>query len=422
MNAKRGKRSLGAVYTPAEISQFMASLAVPPQGDSWNVLEPACADAPFLHAFVNQSGPHHCLTGVEFDEESDRTFDLPGANLIHADYLLWRTQERYDLIIGNPPYGIIGDESKYPIHGLLDAKAEYRKRFQTWHGKYNVYGAFVEQSVNLLRDNGHLVFVIPSTWMLLDDFALLRRFLAERGGLNLYYVGKAFAGVSVVAVVLHFTKAQGFGELALYDQNRVRVYEANGYKGDLICFRTPETRTFEQQSDVVMGDVFKVHFAARSPEYNKSPFVSKTLQPEMEPVLTGRNLKSGWIDYETNYSGLWIRREDAPKLRAFYATPHIVVAHTKGAKVVAAYDQRCAAWREDFHLVPKMPVDEEATVEYLNSDGVQNYVKTLYRDLTPHLTRTQLLRLPLPTSLCNTGQQRHIRQLELTGMERVVAQ
>jgi hypothetical protein len=44
--------------------------------------------------------------------------------------------------------------------------------------------------------------------------------------------------------------------------------------------------------------------------------------------------------------------EDAPRLRAFYALPHIVVAHTKGTRVVAAVDRRCYPWREEFHLVP----------------------------------------------------------------------
>ena len=137
-------------------------------------------------------------------------------------------------------------------------------------------------------------------------------------------------------------------------------------------------------------------FAARSPEYKRSDCVSSTPQEGMLPVLTGRNLKPGWIDYKTNYSDLWIKADDVGQMREFYTRPHIVVAHTKGAKVVAAIDHRCFAWREDFHLAPRYPVEEQAITDYLNSEPVQNYVKTLYRDMTPHLTRTQLLRLPMP--------------------------
>jgi len=34
--------------------------------------------------------------------------------------------------------------------------------------------------------------------------------------------------------------------------------------------------------------------------------------------------------------------------------------------------------------------------KYLNSEEVQQYVKTLYKDITPHITITQLKLLPLP--------------------------
>ena len=399
MIAERGKRSLGAVYTPAKVSDFMASLAQPPLGTRWNVLEPACADAPFLQAFARRWGRHHKLTGVEFNLEEDKVFGALHARHVHTDYLLWEPDEQFDLVIGNPPYGIIGNASHYPIHGLLNVKQAYKKRFQTWHGKYNVYGAFIEQSVNLLKDGGQLVFVVPSTWLLLDDFAPLRRFLAERGKLDVHYLGKAFEGVSVIAVVLHFTKTADAERLALYNENGTLATHDDHYHGDLICFRTLETDRFEQYSKVVLGDLFDVRFAARSPEYQKSEWVSNKPQAGMLPVLTGRNLKPGWIDYETNYSDLWICPEDVGRMRGFYTKPHIVVAHTKGARVVAALDNRCFAWREDFHLAPRYPMNEQTVVDYLNSPAVQNYVKTLYRDITPHLTRTQLLRLPMPQEM-----------------------
>ena len=34
--------------------------------------------------------------------------------------------------------------------------------------------------------------------------------------------------------------------------------------------------------------------------------------------------------------------------------------------------------------------------EYLNSEEAQRYIKVLYKEITPHMTRTQLRLLPLP--------------------------
>ena len=144
----------------------------------------------------------------------------------------------------------------------------------------------------------------------------------------------------------------------------------------------------------------EIYFAARSPEIRRHPSVVKEPKEGLVPILTGRNLKPGWIDYETCHSGLWMPREEAPSLRFFYAFPHIVVGHTKGARVVAALDERCYPWREEFHLVPKIPgLDERKLVQHLNSEPVQWYVRTLYRDLVPHLTMTQLRLVPVPPKL-----------------------
>ncbi|MBC7228248.1 MAG: Eco57I restriction-modification methylase domain-containing protein, partial [Thermoflexales bacterium] len=197
------KRALGAVSTPPDLVSFMVSLASPPRA-RLRVLEPACGDAPFLRVFAEQYGPHHELVGVDIDPASvmQARCQVPFATILEEDFLLWQPGERFDIIIGNPPYGIIGDASHYPLHVLQERKRLYKRRFQTWRGKFNIYGAFIEQAVHLLQPNGRLVFVVPSTWLVLDDFARLRQFLAREGRLEVYYMGRPFPDRNVVAVVL----------------------------------------------------------------------------------------------------------------------------------------------------------------------------------------------------------------------------
>ena len=391
----RGKRSLGVVYTPDELVRFMLSLVRRPVTPEWRVLEPACASAPFLRAFTERYGPVAELVGVELDPEGARGFAVPGARLVHADFLLWEPPERFDLILGNPPYGIIGAPGHYAMHALREAKRAYRARFQTWYGRYNVYGAFIEHAVNLLKPGGELIYVVPASWMILEEFKRLREFLAAHGTLEVHYLGRAFPGVRVTAVVLHFVKARP-GGLRLFDGDRLWL-ERQDYRGEWIRFETPETRAFEAANPVPLAAVFEVRFAARSPEFRDRPFVHPAPGPGRLPVLTGRNLKRGWIDYETNHSGLWVERERVGELKPFYRVPRVVVGHTKtrGA-IVAAVDARGYPWREEFHLVPRHPVDLEAVAAHLNSPEMQRYVATLYRDLTKHLNRNQLCRLPLP--------------------------
>ncbi|MEM4234922.1 MAG: class I SAM-dependent methyltransferase, partial [Candidatus Methanomethylicaceae archaeon] len=124
----------------------MTRLAAPPPNTPCRVLEPACADARFLQAFRQAYGNQHRLVGVELNPDALSPLSVYGegdkvGEVILADFLLWDTPERFDIILGNPPYGIIGDASHYPIHLLQARKAEYKQRTTTWKGKYNLYGA-----------------------------------------------------------------------------------------------------------------------------------------------------------------------------------------------------------------------------------------------------------------------------------------
>jgi adenine-specific DNA-methyltransferase len=390
-------KNLGQVETPPEVVRFMVSLAQAPIGGK--VLEPACAHGPFLKALRESQGTDYRFIGVEVDPKA---LDLPPwAEGVLADFLLWKPGETFDLILGNPPYGIVGEASKYPIHVLKEVKGLYKKTFSTWRGKYNLYGAFIEKSIHLLKPGGVLVFVIPATWLVLDDFSLLRAFLAKEGETEVYYLGEVFPGRKVSAVVLRFEK--GGRGLVLWDTKRKgrefvpELWERYpDWRGEMIRYETDETRRLEA-SGKPLGEVFRIHFAARSTEFKRHPSVQREPGPGLVPVLTGRNLKPGWIDYERNVSGLWMPKERAKEIRDFYATPHLVVAHTKGTRVVAAWDERAYPWREEFHLLPKggVKLDSQALVEWLNSETVQNHVRTLYRDFVPHLTLRMLEKIPL---------------------------
>jgi len=396
------QRALGFVTTPPGLVEFMTELAAPIK-TRCRVLEPACGDAPFLSAFAARYGTHHELVGIDINLAAIQAAKkrVPFADFIEGDFLLWQPNEPFDIIIGNPPYGIIGDASHYPIHVLKDRKEAYKLRFRTWRGKFNIYGAFIEHAVNLLKPGGKLVFVVPASWLVLDDFAKLRAFLSVSGSLHVYYLGKVFQGRNVSCVVLVLEK--GSKGLRLYDGQTLAV-EKPVYQGELIRFETPELLSFEQ-SGIPLGSLFEVHFAARSPEIRRHPQTSIKPCDGYVPVLTGRNLKAGWIDYEHCYSGLWFPKDAAPTLRFFYAFPHIVVGHTKGTKVVAALDERCYPWREEFHLVPKVSrLDLPAIVKHLNSDPIQKYVQQLYRDFVPHLTTPMLVRVPIPQFVVGDSQ------------------
>ena len=394
-------RRFGAVSTPRDVVRFMIKVSGVEKWERLKILEPGCGFYDFSREIYCMY-PNNEFTGVEINprvyEVVSRIFPF---RTILADFLLWETEERFDLVIGNPPYGIPG-ERRYPISVDAETKKLYRRIYETWRGKYNVYGLFIEKGLKLLREGGRLVYVIPCTFMILDEFSKLREFLARTGEVNIYYIGRVFEKNVVACVLVVLKDARLRGRLKLYEvrelKNVILWYERSDYKGDIIRFENDATREFEKGKPL-LGELFELHFAARSIEYYRNPKVSREPKPGYLCVLKGDNLKPGWIDYENCYTKLWVPRDSVGEFRWFYTIPHIVVGHTKGGRVVAAVDERCYPWREEIHLIPKIPmtIDEmKRIVNYLNSREVQEYMRTLYKDITPHTTITQLKLLPLP--------------------------
>ena len=420
------KRDSGMFFTPEWIVDLMVNLIDDTnyvEKECIKILEPACGLAQFLLG-IKRNKPslfsQAKLFGVEINQEIiNYLSNLKIANAIdlnRADFLLWQTRSYYDLIIGNPPYGIPSLSEHYTIKTNPATKEKYKKLYATWFGKYNVYGAFIEKSINLLKDNGQLIFIVPPTFMILDEFKKLRVFLAQNGKTEIIYLGadifKPEADVS--SVVLNFIKSDKYIsrlELKEFQDNKIRTLKSNfHWKGEVVKFDTDYTQTLESLCPYRLGDIYNIRISPRTPEIKRSNIIVKEKAPgenDYLPLLNGKNLKCNMINYN-NLTGYWVKKQDVNKIRMYFGSPHIVVGlgFRENGKVAAALDEKCYPWMGDvYHLIREenlfnchFDLEPEDVVAYLNSDYVKKYVKDTYREITYHLSITQLKNLPLPNA------------------------
>jgi adenine-specific DNA-methyltransferase len=96
-----------------------------------------------------------------------------------ADFLLTPIRERFDVIIGNPPYVRIEQLNPH-------LQAMYRRRYETIFDRADLYVPFIERSLDRLGKDGTLLFVCADRWTLNRYGARLRALVAREYGVKLY--------------------------------------------------------------------------------------------------------------------------------------------------------------------------------------------------------------------------------------------
>lgn len=207
----------GAIFTRPEVVEFILDLVgytIDKPLNQFRLLEPSFGDGEFLFPIVNRLVSAYLRNGdltnntvedlrsairaVELHESTfqstktrlrsllrERGFDqasseeLLGSWLSRGDFLLEPVAADFSHIVGNPPY--IRQE-------LIDTAliAEYRRRFQTIYDRADIYVAFIEKSLFLLRPKGTLGFICSDRWMKNRYGGPLRRLIAERFHLKIY--------------------------------------------------------------------------------------------------------------------------------------------------------------------------------------------------------------------------------------------
>jgi adenine-specific DNA-methyltransferase len=170
----------GGFYTPNSIAAFILKWGFN-GNQNMKILEPSCGDGVFLEEIRNGKYKYSSITGVELDKKEankSRKLGVKNTEIITSDFhdFCIKTNERYDLIIGNPPY------IRYQYFNK-DQQAKAGQVFEKAGLKYskltNAWVSFVVGSSLLLKENGKLGFVLPAEILQVTYAQPLREYLAH---------------------------------------------------------------------------------------------------------------------------------------------------------------------------------------------------------------------------------------------------
>lgn len=234
-------KEYGVVYTPQWIVDLILDNTIQEYTADMRVCDPACGDGAFLVRLVERIcdtlADNDCrialqnITGLEIDATAlaqckkrlDTTLQKKGKHL----NIKWNLQcldstncqslapyeGSFDYVIGNPPYVRIQNLGK-------SRRIQLQK---TWrlaqHGSTDLYIAFFEIGMFLLKPHGWLGYITPNTYAKTAAGQSLRRFIVEQHGIacmvdfGAYQVFKNATTYSLITVLNKNNKLKKF---ALY--------------------------------------------------------------------------------------------------------------------------------------------------------------------------------------------------------------
>jgi len=426
-DAPRRKR-LGQWYTPPSLVDHLVDHVADhlvdrlgraesgSDGRPRSVLDPACGDGRFLLAARRAFGTEARLVGVDIDPHAVDAARraVPGADIRLGDALSMDVGERFDVVIGNPPF----------VNQLATATTRGgRSRFGG--GPYaDVAAEFLALAARLVDpDGGVVALVLPQSLLTSRDAGAIRRDVARRLTLTHAWSAEELlfdAHVHVCALVLtagapRHPVTRTFGSTFVPGS----PVDPGELWGRLLITEPPDVPSSETGTDTTLGDLATFAVDFRDQYYGLVGAVADDV--DGPPLVTSGLIDPGVCHWGTRpvrfaKQTFAAPRVDLdriePKLRRWARqrlVPKILIANqTKTVEAVIDRDGRLLPSVPVITCVPRQIGDLDALWAALSSPSTAAWVRerAAGSGLSPRvvrLTPSLLAAAPWPTDVTRTG-------------------
>ncbi|MFI3190834.1 hypothetical protein BCS42_03795 [Crenothrix sp. D3] len=219
-------KAIGSFYTPKDIALWVSQRSLSsaflntPKNELIHILEPSCGDGSFLKAINELSAykEHINIDAVEYESVAieKARHQHSNVNFYHEDFLFWKNEKRYDVILGNPPYIVrkVLNRDQFIQCKNIHIMAELQDREIA-----NIWTAFVVKCSEILSDKGILAFVLPTELLQVNYAKEIRNYLSAKfkrieviSFRNLTFKSIAQDTVILIAYKLHKEEGLYFSE------------------------------------------------------------------------------------------------------------------------------------------------------------------------------------------------------------------
>lgn len=239
------KNKYGQYFTIDLIADFMVSL-ISHSKDS-RIIEPSCGKGVFLdnllkHGFTN-------LSAYEIDSTLGTKYEF----VKFMSFLEVPVSEKYDVVIGNPPY-IRWKNLESELKLELERNYLWKKYFNSLCDYLFI---FILKSIEHLEENGELIFICTEYWMNTTHSATLRNYMCQNGYFTeIYHFKEAplFEKVTASFIIFKYVRTKEKKDtLKLYKFNKPNGLPTREELANGSCFDVLTIPQFKENSRWILA-------------------------------------------------------------------------------------------------------------------------------------------------------------------------
>ncbi len=313
-------------------------------------------------------------------------------------------EEKFDVVIGNPPYvNIFNIKDK-------DYRDYIKEKYSVYKNKTDLYAFFIQRGFDLMKDKGTLYFIISNSWLGTDSFSRLREFLIEKT--KVVRLIKCYSDVfeaSVTTVILGIKKEHVVDNAVLlsefngafkdidhklsYDQ--IRAQPSLGFTFDVPLIIKVKTKP--------LGDLCDFSLGIKTSDDKRFIHDGK-VDDEHLPLLRGKDVAPYSIKYANKY--IWYRPDlmmekvgAGPRNKAVFEQKNKIIIKDVASNISATLDTNGYFTTDTLNIVynPRDNYSLEFILGIINSSFIKKWFKISF-PAGLHIKLNQLKLIPIPVT------------------------
>lgn len=411
------RKALGAYYTPTNIvKKIVKNLNF---ANSKKILDPCCGSGNFLLQLpenlnieeifgndINQTAIKITRLNMILKYKI-RNLDILYKNFTNTNFLINNNEEKFDYIIGNPPWG-----AEFSQH----IATQLREKYLSAKGKnIESYDIFIEKSLLNLNKNGFLSFVLPEAVLTVKNHQIIREIILKNTSVKyLEYLGNIFDKVQCPSIILQLQntqkklsttdmKIQYKNKSFIVDKDRNLTSETFSFSMD-----NKEYKIFEKILNIKDKKYLKNNaiFALGIVTGDNKKYLSEIKTNQNEIILKGSDIDKFKIKNTKKYIEFTPERYQQTAPTQYYRAKEKLLYKFISKKLVFAYDNKQTLTLNSCNiLIPKIKdFDIKYIMAILNSRISQFIFEKKYNSVK--VLRSHIESIPIP--VCTNKQQQNI--------------